>query len=318
MNTDTVLKRYLSDNTRYADLINGMVFHGRQVVTPQDLSPWDSQSTTYENRSIYRDLIKKTAFGINFAVIGIENQQQVHYLMPLRAAEYDIANYRAQATEKSKQIHALCAPQSLTSSEYLSGFRKSDHLHPCITLILFYGEEWDGSRDLHGLLDFSDIPEELHGLIPNYSLNLLEINKLPQTDIFHSDLKQVIDISQCAKDKKKMKKLVESDEAFQHMDADAYDVAAAMVHSKELEAYRETHKEGEMNMCKALQDWAEEERTLGRAEGLAEGMAHLIQSFSSLVQDGILSLQEAARRIQMSEEEFRTQMEHLEKNSCRQ
>ena len=31
-----------------------------------------------------------------------------------------------------------------------------------ITIILYYGEEeWDGSRDLHGILDFQDIPEQI-------------------------------------------------------------------------------------------------------------------------------------------------------------
>lgn len=37
-------------------------------------------------RQRYRDLIKKAAFGVNFIVIGVENQEKVHYLMPLRRA----------------------------------------------------------------------------------------------------------------------------------------------------------------------------------------------------------------------------------------
>ena len=29
------------------------------------------------------DVVKKTAFGIDFVILGIENQQKVHYAMPL-------------------------------------------------------------------------------------------------------------------------------------------------------------------------------------------------------------------------------------------
>ena len=34
--------------------------------------------------------------------------------------------------------------KNLSPGEFLSGFRKTDRLHPCITLVLFWGEKWDG------------------------------------------------------------------------------------------------------------------------------------------------------------------------------
>ena len=43
--------------------------------------------------------------------------------------------------------------------EFLSGFRKTDRLHPCITLVLFWGEKWDGPTDLYDLLDFESITQ---------------------------------------------------------------------------------------------------------------------------------------------------------------
>lgn len=52
----------------------------------------------------YRDLIRKVAMGINFAVIGVENQEAVHYLMPLRSMAYDVAEYEKQAHSIRKKV----------------------------------------------------------------------------------------------------------------------------------------------------------------------------------------------------------------------
>ena len=115
MEHNSIVNRYLSDNDRYADLINGCSFAGEQVIAATDLSDVDSQvnetfriATNHRNgttgKTKYRDLIRKVAFGINFAVIGIENQEKVHYLMPLRAMEYDVKEYRRQAGIIRKRV----------------------------------------------------------------------------------------------------------------------------------------------------------------------------------------------------------------------
>ena len=37
---DEVLGRYFADNNRYADLINGFVLHGKQILRAEDLSEY--------------------------------------------------------------------------------------------------------------------------------------------------------------------------------------------------------------------------------------------------------------------------------------
>lgn len=44
MEKDVTKKRCLSDSRRYADLINGFIFQGRQVVLEEDLAELDTQS----------------------------------------------------------------------------------------------------------------------------------------------------------------------------------------------------------------------------------------------------------------------------------
>ena len=273
---DMVLQRYLSDNERYADLINGCRFGGRQVLKASDLSEMDTQTgywfrPRYKSgnrkwrRQRYRDLLRKAAFGINFAVIGMENQKEVHYLMPLRSMGYDVAEYERQASGIKKWIRRQ---KGISRGEFLSGFGKNSKLHPCVTLVLYYGKEWDGSRDLYGILDFSDIPEELKCLVNNYEMHLLEIRKIKDTDVFRTDLKQVFDFIRCSEDKVRLRELVEKDEAYKEMDEDAYDAAVTFAKAEELLEIKKFHeKGGKVDMCKALEDMLADERMEGIEQG---------------------------------------------------
>lgn len=284
----------LSDNERFADLINGFVFHGRQVVNAKDLTDLDSRtgvrgSKAYRQRggrrlrSKYRDLIRKAAFGINFVAIGIENQTEVHYLMPLRTMSYDAGEYERQAKHFKKKIRKK---KGISRSEFLSGFERKSRLHPCITFVLYYGKAWDGSTDLYGILDFEDIPEELRKYINNYKINLLEIRKLTDTGVFRTDLKQIFDFIRYADDKNKLMELVRNDPAYQEMEEDAFEMAAAYSKSEELMNIGKFHekKGGKRNMCKALEDLIadskaegiEKGREEGREEGKEEGMKAMI------------------------------------------
>lgn len=283
MEKDTLQKRYLSDNERYADLINGFLFAGRQVVSASQLTEMDTQTGSRrlpgfirkgrKRHQKYRDLIRKTAFGVSFAVIGVENQTEVDYLMPLRVMCYDAGEYEHQAADHRKTVRKM---KGLSRAEFLSGFTKNSRLMPCMTLVLFYGEHWDGSRGLHGILDFRDIPGELRNMVNDYRIQLLEIRKLSQTEVFRTDLKQVFDFIRYSNDKKKLRELVQHDPAYREMEEDAYETAAVFTGAKELLEVKKFHEEGgKINMCQALTaliaDGRSEGRILGRNEGRMEG-----------------------------------------------
>lgn len=281
MDYNGVLERYLNDCERYADIINGTMFRGRQVVAAGDLEDRNSKTTGKEenpdgtkyqrlrNRTLYRDLVKRVACGVNFAVVGIENQSEVNYLMPLRVMRYDAAEYGRQAAEVARKVRKR---KGISRAEFLSGFEKEGRLRPCITLVLFYGEKWDGSRELHELLDFSDIPEELRKYVANYPVNIINVREFENTDVFRTDVRLVFDFIKNSGDRKKLKELVENNEEYSRMDEDAYDVVALYAKAEGLLGRKKYITEGgKVNMCKALEDWSREERTLGRAEGHAEG-----------------------------------------------
>ena len=56
-----------------------------------------------------------------------------------------------------------------------------------------------------------------------------------------------------------------------------------------------------IDMCKAIEDMIEERACIEREEGKLEIL-------TNLVKDGILNMQEAAKRMNMTTEEFRTKM----------
>ena len=76
-------------------------------------------------------------------VLGIENQSNVHYAMPVRNMLYDAMQYE-------KQVRQLAAAHrkkhdAATSDEYLSGMSREDKITPVITLVINFGSKrWDG------------------------------------------------------------------------------------------------------------------------------------------------------------------------------
>ncbi len=275
MELDVSKKNCLTDNERYADLINGLLLEGRQLVKPEDLQDMDSQGTglsalvTGRNRryrQVYRDLVKKVGLGVNFIVIGVENQELVHYLMPVRSMSYDVAEYDRQARLIRKKVRRM---KGVSRAEFLSGFHKSDKLRPCITLILYYGEHWDGARSLHDLLDFKGISPPLRKYINDYPIHLFEIRKLRNTSVFRTDLKQIFEFIKHSSDKKELRRLVQSDPAYQEMDEDAYDMAVQYAGVTQLiDVKADYEKGGRVNMCRAFDELLQDERMEGRAEEL--------------------------------------------------
>ena len=72
-----------------ADAINGIIFSGKQVVSEADLSELDTRA----GKKV-RDLVRNTALGVNFAIVGIENQDEMDYEFPIRIMEYDVKRYK--------------------------------------------------------------------------------------------------------------------------------------------------------------------------------------------------------------------------------
>lgn len=243
MERELLTKIFFSDNERYADLLNGCICGGAQIVSAEDLQEMDTQTGIHALRSIQkknvpryirkgcRDLVRRLAFGMNFAVIGVENQEELDYALPLRILSYDVSEYETQAAQIRRAVRKNKKRHSLSPGEYLYGFAKDSRLHPTITLVLYYGtKEWDASRDLHGMMDFSDIPPAFQ-------------------------------------------KLVQEHPEYRDMDEDAFDMLAEYTKDENLISVKDDNcSEGRVNMCEAITALMQKSRDEGRSEGLSTGL----------------------------------------------
>ena len=121
---------------------------------------------------------------------------------------------------------------------------------------------------LHELIDFTDIPSKLRALISDYPIHILEIQKLTDTSMFQTDVKQVFDAIRFSKEPDKFKELIKTDPAFRELDVEAYDVIMQYTRAKEFGEIKEkVIGEEKVDMCKALTLLLEDERTQGIKEG---------------------------------------------------
>lgn len=199
---DVVLKNYWNDNARFADFFNAVLFQGENVIDPKDLEDVDTEeSSVLEHRqyaesvTAARDSIKiqkkSTKHGVELVMLGLENQEHVHYGMPLRVMGYDYGTYRKQYESNAVKYTKT---KNLTEDEFLSRMKKSDRFTPVITIVIYYGEKtWDAAVCLHDMLD---IPDQMKLFVNDYKMLLVEVrkNNLKLHNIDNRDLFNLLDI----------------------------------------------------------------------------------------------------------------------------
>ena len=194
---DTALKTFWKDNQRFADLFNTVLFAGSTILKPNDLKEVDTDISSIikfnghaETIQRIMDVVRKTAYGVDFIIWGLENQEKIHYAMPLRHMIADsliyLKEYNEIASKNRKENHLD------TSHEFLSGLKKEDRLHPVISLCIYYGkEDWDGPFTLTDMLV---MPEYLKPLISDYKMNLIQVRKSEHLHFENSDISNLFEL----------------------------------------------------------------------------------------------------------------------------
>lgn len=251
---DVILKEFWRDNERFADLFNAVLFHGEQIIDPNDLVEADtdiSSIVTFKEhaKTVQKllDVVKKTAYGIDFVIWGLENQLRIHYAMPLRNMLGDSLGYLKEYSElvrKNKEAKNLCNPH-----EFLSGMKKGDRLHPMITICVYYGEDpWDGPVTL---MDMLDVPEALKPLVSDYKMNLIQVR---DSEAYHFHSKDVHTLFEITRNiyQDNYKKI---DEIYgsRSISTELGLAIGAITESQRLINLALKRKDGKFQMCKALE-----------------------------------------------------------------
>lgn len=250
---------------------------GEQVVMPEELEAIKGEAkmiVTDKDDKLkdvkrYRDIVMRWKGEVDFAVMACENQDKIHYAMPVRVMMYDALSYADQIAILKKEYSAK--KEKLESEEFLSGMKKEDKLCPVITIVFYYGiEEWDASRNLHQMLQGSEgeeLSEWMKDLIPNYHINLVEAQKLWQEGQLKTDMQMVLGMLQYRKKKAELQKYMEEHRYFfKNVDSDTRNAILTLLNAdKQLKRLRE--QEGEVDMCQALEELYQD----GVKEGILKG-----------------------------------------------
>ena len=290
---DNVSVQYFHDKTRAAELLNVGLLSGNSLIRPEDIEEADSvvletepDSGTKEKRKTitkkFHDIQYKLVCGCCVMFVGIENQDEIHYAMPVRTMGYDFSRYQAQYHAIKKQHRQR--KDLKRGAEFLSGFSRTDRLNALFTVVVYFGEEpWSGPVSLKEMLDMEDIPEELRQFVNDYPLHIIDVAHMDRTELLETDLKLVSGWLKRRSQADELREFVEEHrEAFQNLAEDAYDMIAVYSNTQgltELKSIATTGEQGGVNMCKAMDEWARMAKEKGREEGREEGRTLGIRMF---------------------------------------
>ncbi|MDY2752627.1 Rpn family recombination-promoting nuclease/putative transposase [Lachnospiraceae bacterium HCP28S3_F9] len=299
---NAAVREWMSNPVRFSDLYNGIVFQGKQVVLPEELEPAEGETDILledneqkvQEIHRYRDIVMRWKKGALLVLLACENQEKVHYAMTVRNMLYDSLSYAGQIQQLWKEREKE-EKQKMTAPEFLSKWKKDDRLVPVITLVFYYDtEQWDGSTDLHGMLQWGEGNQELlREYVPNYRINLVDAGNLEHLERFQSDLQEILGMLKCRGNKKELLDYMNKRESyFRNVDEETYQVMREFLHSEKMLKENVERIEGKetVDMCKALDELYNDGIEQGIERGMIRGTIETMKEFN-------ISMEEAIERI---------------------
>lgn len=250
MGQKDMAEKLLADyNDVFADIVNVLLFDGRNEISEDDLvetkvkSQYKADdSKLHEQERDVAKILKKD--NVKIVLLGLENQTAVDADMPLRCLAYDGASYRSQMMDKNTDRY------------------------PVITIVLYFGmDRWDKSRNLSETVH---VPETWKPYFNDYHAHIFEIAYLSpeQVKMFKSDFGIVADYFV---QKRMTGDYIGSSENIRHID-EVMKLLAVFADKRFMDSMViSSSKRRPKNMCEVLDRIEEKGRTEGRIEGHKQG-----------------------------------------------
>lgn len=290
----------------FADLINGALFNGEQLLQPDKMEQVSSHSGVFrpgKRRKIsslerYGDVRMEAELGTYSVIFSNETQGEVHYAMPVRNMLYDALEYmkQVQMLEKKHKDN----DEKLEGGEFLSRIRKEDRIKPVITTVLYCGEEWDGSKSLRDMLNITENDfEKIRKYLPDYRINIVNVGNVVYTEKFRTSLKYIFGMLRFRKDKERLYEYINANrEAIEKMDY--VETVAAFVllgEQKRIEEWLGSEEDKEdVTMCQAIDELIN--------DGKQNGENRMLDLVSFLIRDGKMQFIERIRNDAVLREEL--------------
>lgn len=122
------------------------------------------------------------------------------------------------------------------------------------------------------VLDFRNA-QAFRGRIPDYPVQILSVRTDIDIELFRTELREVMGILQRADDKEAMRRFFdENRQAFSRMTERGFEVIICSTNSRKLRRYILKNTEGgNVDMCRAFDEWMEDCRKEGEARGIKIG-----------------------------------------------
>ena len=248
MGQKDMAEKLLADyNDVFADIVNVLLFDGRNEISEDDLietkvkSQYKADdSKLHEQERDVAKILKKD--NVKIVLLGLENQTAVDADMPLRCLAYDGASYRSQLLNKNAERY------------------------PVITVVLYFGmDRWNKNRYLSEAVH---VPEIWKPYFNDYQAHVFEIAYLTpeQVKMFKSDCGIVADYFV---QKRMTGDYIGSSEDIKHID-EVMKLLAVFADKRFMDNMVISNSKGRpRNMCEVL-DRIEEK---GRTEGIEKGIS---------------------------------------------
>ena len=246
---DITEKKLLSYNDVFADVINGTIFEGKEIVKSEELTDANPVTQFKDDKNTHREQIRDVAKlwekkGVIFSFIGIENQTSLDRDMILRVISYDGATYKNQIG--------------------------NEHIYPVFTIVIYWGKnEWKVPTTLKERIE---CPTEIIDVVSDYKFKLIDMARLSDEEIdkFRDDFKFIAGILS------KKRNYRPHDLDIKHPE-EVLDLLDAVLHDDRFkkiksEIIRIKTEGREVDMCEFLDELEKRGMEKGMEKGIVQGM----------------------------------------------
>ena len=267
---DAVTKQYMKENTVFADAFNFLLYNGENVILPQTLRELDTTEVVIP--FTVDDKGKKQAQAV----------QKYRYILKMTTVMTD-----------DKAAYVLFGVEAQTDIHYAMPVRN------VIYDALQYGRQVTEISKRNRKNSGQTMAVTDKGLlqhIPDYRIKLIDPAGIDsdEMDKFHTSLREVLSYIKYSKDADKLAEYMNHNQRMEHLEVGAAQVIKEVTNTK----FQIPKGMEEVNMCEAIEVLMKRRET----EGITQGKLSLLKE---LVDDGTLTMEAAAGKVNMSVEEFK-------------
>ena len=274
---DAVTKQYMKENTVFADAFNFLLYNEENVIQPQTLRELDTAEVV-----------------IPFTVD-------------------DKGKKQAQAVQKYRDILKMTTVMTDDKAAYvLFGVEAQPDIHyamPVRNVIydaLQYGRQVTEISKRNRKNSGQTMAVTDKGLlqhIPDYRIKLIDPAGIDsdEMDKFHTSLREVLSYIKYSKDADKLAEYMNHNQRMEHLEVGAAQVIKEVTNTK----FQIPKGMEEVNICEAIEVLMNRRETEGIQLGMTQGKLSLLKD---LVDDGTLTVEVAAGKVNMSVKEFEEYM----------